>query len=89
MTVSEVLVSITGLEFAYTQAPRAMKSTIMSFWLLCITFGNLLVAFLAPLQKTIQLSQFFWLFAGLMAGAATIFMLLALTYKGKAYLQHE
>ncbi|MBI3838168.1 MAG: hypothetical protein HY288_09590 [Planctomycetia bacterium] len=89
MTVSEVLVSITGLEFAYTQAPRAMKSTIMSFWLLCITFGNLLVAFLAPLQKTIDLSQFFWLFAGLMAGAATIFMLFALNYQGKTYLQQE
>jgi len=87
MTVAEVLVSITGLEFAYTQAPRAMKSTIMSFWLLCVTFGNLLVAFLAPLQKTIALSSFFWLFAGLMAGAALIFALLASFYRGKTYLQ--
>ncbi len=88
MTVAEVLVSITGLEFAYTQAPRAMKSTIMSFWLLCVTLGNLLVAFLAPLQKTIALSQFFWLFAALMAGAAVIFLVLARFYKGKTYLQH-
>jgi POT family proton-dependent oligopeptide transporter len=89
MTVSEVLVSITGLEFAYTQAPRAMKSTIMGFWLLCVTFGNLLVAFLAPLQKRIELSEFFWLFAGLMAGAAVIFAILAWMYSGKSYLQHE
>jgi POT family proton-dependent oligopeptide transporter len=88
MTVAEVLVSVTGLEFAYTQAPRAMKSTIMSFWLLCVTLGNLLVAFLAPLQKTLALSQFFWLFAALMAGAATVFLFLALLYKGKTYLQH-
>jgi POT family proton-dependent oligopeptide transporter len=88
MTVAEVLVSITGLEFAYTQAPRAMKSTIMGFWLLCVTLGNLLVAFLAPLQKTIALSAFFWLFAGLMTGAAAIFLVLALFYKGKSYLQH-
>jgi POT family proton-dependent oligopeptide transporter len=88
MTVAEVLVSVTGLEFAYTQAPRAMKSTIMSFWLLCVTFGNLLVAFLAPLQKTIALSQFFWLFAGLMGCAAAIFLVMALFYKGKTYLQH-
>jgi dipeptide/tripeptide permease len=87
MTVAEVLVSVTGLEFAYTQAPRAMKSTIMGFWLLCVTFGNLLVAFLAPLQKTLALSQFFWLFAGLMAGAAAIFLVLAWFYKGKTYLQ--
>jgi dipeptide/tripeptide permease len=89
MTVSEVLVSITGLEFAYTQAPRAMKSTIMSFWLLCVTFGNLLVAFLAPLQKQMPLSQFFWLFAALMLAAAAIFSILAYLYKGKTYLQHQ
>ncbi len=88
MTVAEVLVSITGLEFAYTQAPRAMKSTIMSFWLLCVTFGNLLVAFLAPLQKTVALSSFFWLFAALMAAAAAIFLVLASFYRGKTYLQH-
>jgi POT family proton-dependent oligopeptide transporter len=88
MTVAEVLVSITGLEFAYTQAPRAMKSTIMSFWLLCVTFGNLLVAFLAPLQKTVTLSSFFWLFAALMVGAAAIFLVLASFYRGKTYLQH-
>jgi dipeptide/tripeptide permease len=89
MTVAEVLISVTGLEFAYTQAPRTMKSTIMGFWLLCVTLGNLLVAFLAPLQKTIALSTFFWLFAGLMAGAAAIFLLLALFYKGKTYLQQS
>ncbi len=88
MTTAEVLVSITGLEFAYTQAPRAMKSTMMSFWLLCVTFGNLIVAFLAPLQKTVELSQFFWLFAGLMAVAALVFATLAYFYKGKTYLQH-
>jgi POT family proton-dependent oligopeptide transporter len=87
MTVGEVLVSITGLEFAYSQAPRAMKSTIMSFWLLCVTFGNLLVAFLAPLQKQVTQATFFWMFAGLMAVAATIFLVLARLYKGKTYLQ--
>jgi POT family proton-dependent oligopeptide transporter len=78
---------VTGLEFAYSQAPRAMKSTVMSFWQLVVTMGNLLVAFLAPLQKTMALSGFFWLFAGLMAGAAAIFWVLARLYRGKTYLQ--
>src|SRR5262249_40629462 len=32
LTVGEVMVSVTGLEFAYTQAPKTMKSTVMSFW---------------------------------------------------------
>jgi POT family proton-dependent oligopeptide transporter len=32
LTFGEVLVSATGLEFAYSQAPLAMKGVIMSFW---------------------------------------------------------
>lgn len=86
ITVAEVLVSATGLEFAYTQAPRSMKSTIMGFWLLCVTIGNLLVAFLAPLQS-LSLERFFWTFAGLMGGAAVIFAILAALYRGKTFLQ--
>jgi len=89
MTTAEVLVSVTGLEFAYTQAPRAMKSTIMGFWLLCVTAGNVLVAFLAPMQNILALSQFFWVFTALMTVAALIFALLASLYRGKTYLQEE
>jgi len=87
ITTAEVLVSITGLEFAYTQAPRSMKSTIMGFWLLCVTFGNLLVAFLAPLEASLALSSFFWLFTGLMGAATLVFMVMAYFYRGKSYLQ--
>ena len=43
LTFGEVLVSATGLEFAYSQAPHTMKGVIMSFWLLSVTFGNLWV----------------------------------------------
>ena len=43
LTLGEVLVSATGLEFAYSQAPLSMKSAIMSFWLLSVTIGNLWV----------------------------------------------
>ncbi len=87
MTTAEVLVSITGLEFAYTQAPRTMKSTIMGFWLLCVTFGNVLVAFLAPMQTILSLSEFFWVFTVLMLVASVIFAVLAYFYKGRTWLQ--
>ncbi|GAB2615798.1 POT-type proton-dependent oligopeptide transporter [Novilysobacter erysipheiresistens] len=43
LTMGEVLVSATGLEFAYSQAPPSMKGTIMSFWLLSVSYGNLWV----------------------------------------------
>jgi POT family proton-dependent oligopeptide transporter len=43
LTFGEVLVSATGLEFAYSQAPLAMKGAIMSFWNLAVTVGNVWV----------------------------------------------
>ncbi len=43
LTFGEVLVSATGLEFAYSQAPQAMKGVVMSFWNLTTTIGNLWV----------------------------------------------
>ncbi len=43
LTAGEVLVSATGLEFAYSQAPSSMKGVIMSFWSLAVTIGNLWV----------------------------------------------
>ncbi len=43
LTLGEVLVSATGLEFAYSQAPPAMKGALMAFWNLSVTVGNLWV----------------------------------------------
>ncbi|GAB6197097.1 POT-type proton-dependent oligopeptide transporter [Lysobacter xanthus] len=43
LTLGEVLVSATALEFAYSQATQAMKGVIMAFWYLASTFGSLWV----------------------------------------------
>lgn len=44
LTASEIMVSIVALEFAYTQAPRTMKSLVMCFYLGAVALGNLGVA---------------------------------------------
>jgi POT family proton-dependent oligopeptide transporter len=44
LTASEVLVSITALEFSYTQAPLRMKSFIAAVFLLSVSLGNLMTA---------------------------------------------
>ncbi|HEX6239464.1 MAG TPA: hypothetical protein VFZ61_01170, partial [Polyangiales bacterium] len=86
LTAAEVMVSATGLEFAYTQAPRRMKSLIMGFWMLAVSLGNLLVALLARFEDLPRV-QFFWTFAGLMLGAATLFGIRAAFYKYQTYTQ--
>ena len=44
MTAAEVMVSITCLEFSYTQAPPKMKSLMMAVNLLSVSLGNLFTA---------------------------------------------
>ena len=51
LTFAEVLVSTTGLEFAFRHAPASLKSTIMSLWLLAISFGNLLTSLITWLNQ--------------------------------------
>ncbi|HRX89443.1 MAG TPA: oligopeptide:H+ symporter [Steroidobacteraceae bacterium] len=92
LTFGEVLVSATGLEFAYSQAPPSLKGTIMSFWLLSVTFGNLWVLMTnaavrndaviqqiahSGLSETAFLMFFFALFA---FAAAALFALYARRY---------
>src|SRR5262249_27255003 len=86
LTLGEVMVSVTGLEFAYSQAPKRMKSTVMGFWLLTVTAGNVLVVFLSGFHG-LSLVNFFWVFAGLMAGAGLLFGLRACFYVPRDYTQ--
>lgn len=93
LTFGEVLVSATGLEFAYSQAPLAMKGVIMSFWSLSVTIGNLWVLLANSSVKSAAVSeqikqtglsvtgfQMFF-FAGFALLAALLFALYARTYK--------
>ncbi|ABK46249.1 TGF-beta receptor, type I/II extracellular region [Shewanella sp. ANA-3] len=93
LTFGEVLVSATGLEFAYSQAPKAMKGTIMSFWTLSVTVGNLWVLLAnvsvkspAVTEQIVQTGmsvtafQMFF-FAGFAILAAAIFALYARSYQ--------
>ena len=86
ITMAEVLVSITGLEFAYTQAPRSMKSSIMSLWLLTVFFGNMITAYIAQINK-FSGGNFFMFFATLMFLVALIFAWLAKNYKMQNYME--
>ena len=60
--VSEILASITGLEYAFTKAPPSMKSFVMSIFLLQSAFGSALGVVLAPIAKDPRLV---WLYTGL------------------------
>ena len=88
VTAAEVLVSTTGLEFAFREAAPEMKSLIMSFWLLTVAAGNLFVALLtrflphtnSAAEDASVSSGRFLLYAGMMFAVAVVFSLIAATY---------
>lgn len=47
MTLGEVMYSVTGLAFSYSQAPVSMKAVLQACWLLTVAFGNLIVVIVA------------------------------------------
>jgi len=87
ITIAEVMVSITGLEFAYTQAPKSMKSSIMSMWLLTVFFGNQLVSFITKIELyPVASAGYFWFFAITMGVFGLIFAFMASRYKIRNYM---
>lgn len=80
ITVSEVMFSITGLEFSFTQAPATMKSVLQAAWLLTVAVGNLIVVIIAEAKFFNRQSLEFFLFAGLMFVDMIIFAVLASRY---------
>ena len=92
LTAAEVLVSITCLEYAYTQSPPSMKSTIMACYLLTVTLGNVLVSIIQNNIKSkgffaqFEGAGFFWLFTGICAASAVIFMIVSPFIKEKSYI---
>lgn len=81
MTLGEVMFSVTGLEFSYSQAPPSMKSLLQAFWLLTVAFGNIIVVVVAELKFFQSQANEFFLFAGLMFADMLIFMWFACYYK--------
>lgn len=46
ISLAELFISACGLEFVYSQAPKAFKSTLSSFWSLCSALGDLIAGLL-------------------------------------------
>lgn len=86
LTLAEVLISTTGLEFAFTQAPASMKSVVTSFWNLTISAGNLIVVAItewfseAGKDNSIDSTRFL-LYGGMTFVVAFLFMWRASKYQ--------
>eukprot|EP00300_Choanocystis_sp_HF-7_P025389 c27208_g1_i1.p3 GENE.c27208_g1_i1~~c27208_g1_i1.p3 ORF type:complete len:218 (+),score=52.28 c27208_g1_i1:1-654(+) len=79
ITAAEVLFSVSGLEFAYSQAPQSLKGVVSASWLLTIAVANLFVAAVAEVRLGTQTVEYL-LYAALVAANTCFFVYLARRY---------
>jgi len=94
LSAAEVLVSITGLEYAYTHSPKSMKSTMTAVWLMVVSMGNLITAAVQGniadhgiLEKPLTGAGFYWNFdVALIAVFVVAFLIVSPRLKEHNYI---
>jgi len=93
LSAAEVLVSITGLEYAYTHSPKSMKSTMTGIWFLVVSFGNLITALVNGFieqggwwAKTLKGANYEWFFVTFIGVFIIIFMFVSPRLKERNYI---
>ncbi|HHJ40301.1 MAG: peptide transporter [Methylothermaceae bacteria B42] len=95
LTSAEILVSITCLEFSYTQAPNAMKSFVMAFFMASVALGNLFTSavnfFIQNPDGTTKLvgADYFWFFTLAMGITSVLFLVVVKFYRETTHIQQE
>ncbi|XP_075418811.1 solute carrier family 15 member 1 [Tenrec ecaudatus] len=80
LTCGEVVFSVTGLEFSYSQAPSNMKSVLQAGWLLTVAVGNIIVLIVAGAGQFSEQWAEYILFAALLLAVCIIFAIMARFY---------
>ncbi|XP_064296721.1 solute carrier family 15 member 1 [Phalacrocorax carbo] len=80
LTCAEVVFSVTGLEFSYSQAPSNMKALLQAGWLLTVAVGNIIVLIVAGASKLSEQWAEYVLFAALLLAVCIIFAVMAYFY---------
>uniref|UniRef100_A0A8C4Z6H7 Solute carrier family 15 member 1a n=1 Tax=Gadus morhua TaxID=8049 RepID=A0A8C4Z6H7_GADMO len=80
ITAGEVVFSVTGLEFSYSQAPSNMKAVLQAGWLFTVAIGNFIVLIVAELAQIPEQWAEYVLFASLLVAVCVIFSIMAHFY---------
>ncbi|HEY0245959.1 MAG TPA: MFS transporter, partial [Mucilaginibacter sp.] len=92
LSAGEVLVSITGLEYAYTQSPPSMKSTLTALFYLTYAVGTFFTTLInvnisnKGIFAYFTGEKYYWLFVGIMLFFFVLFLFVSPRIREKAYL---
>jgi POT family proton-dependent oligopeptide transporter len=93
LSAAEIMVSVTHLEFAYTQAPPKFKSLAMCTYLWAISLGNIFTAVVDHAIQNpdgtvrLQGAAYFYFFTKVLLVTAILFVIISPFYRGRTYAQ--
>jgi POT family proton-dependent oligopeptide transporter len=81
LALAELLVSATGPEWAYSQAPRTQRGTVLALYLVMVAIGNMVTgALFDTLTELLSEAQVMLLMGGLVSFFGCFFAVIALHY---------
>jgi POT family proton-dependent oligopeptide transporter len=93
LSAAEVLVSITGLEYAYTHSPISMKSTMSGIWFLVVSAGNLFTGAINDnmanhgyFEKRLVGANYEWFFISVICVFIVVFLFVSPRIKERSYI---
>jgi proton-dependent oligopeptide transporter, POT family len=94
LSAAEVLVSITGLQYAYTHSPISMKSTMNGIWFLVVALGNLFTGVIngnissGGIFAGLVGAKYYWFFVAVVSGFLVLFLFIAPRLKERSYIDN-
>ena len=95
ITAAEIMISITALEFAYSQSPKSSKSLVMAVYLGCIALGNAVTAITNAIitkpdgSSLLPGANYYWFFTGMVLVAGILFIGVSKVYWGQSFLEAD
>ncbi|MGX5689740.1 POT family MFS transporter [Arcticibacter tournemirensis] len=92
LSASEVLISVTGLQYAYTQSPPSMKSTMAALWLMTTAIGNFFTGMVnrniaqEGLFSGLKGADYYWFFIALLCTFIILYFFVAGRIKERSYI---
>jgi POT family proton-dependent oligopeptide transporter len=85
ITVAEIFISVTGLELAYTAAPREMTGFVTACWLGAVALANFVInAYVTRLYSQMQPLTYFLMLSGALLVVTVLFVFVARQFNRRA-----
>ncbi|KAJ2954454.1 hypothetical protein O0L34_g2730 [Tuta absoluta] len=83
ISIAEIMFAVSGLEFAFTQAPKSMKTITIAAWYVSVAIGNLIVILVAQAKIFESRATEFFVYAAVLMAAMLLFLRMSSSFHSR------